>query len=327
MPSAELNVLLGPLSNRVLVISGPTASGKSSLAIALAEHLDVEIISADSAQVYRGMDLGTAKPSDEVQALIPHHLLDIRDPSDTYSAADFRADTIRLVSDIKARGRVPVIVGGTMLYLKALKDGLADLPRADQSLRNEIAQTASQLGWTAIHEELARIDPESAARIKPTDTQRLQRAIEVFRLTGKSLTQLHRQKTEPCPFELLELAIVPPDRADLHRRIENRFAQMIEQGFVQEVALLFEREDLHAQLPAIKSVGYRQVWSYLNGDIGWEVMQASAVAATRQLAKRQYTWLRSWRDLIVLREPDVVQVLKMAHSGIILDQSPVNLRE
>ena len=301
-----------------LVITGPTASGKSSLALAIAQAVGGEIISADSAQVYRGMDIGTAKPDLSTQALVPHHLIDIRDPDNPYSAADFREDAIRVVGEIQNRGRLPIIAGGTMLYLKALKEGLAKLPEADEQLRAEILRTAMESGWEVLHQELVRVDPQAAARIRPTDTQRLQRAIEVFRITGQPLSELHRQAVEPCPFTLLEIAILPPDRHILHQVIESRFDAMLAAGLVDEVRLLFHQTGLTPELPAIRAVGYRQVWAYLASETSFEDMRESAIAATRQLAKRQLTWLRSWKDLHTLTTPDTGQALKILGSSTIL---------
>jgi tRNA dimethylallyltransferase len=301
-----------------LVIAGPTASGKSGLAIELADELDVEIISADSAQVYRGMDIGTAKPDADTQARIPHHLIDIRDPADPYSAAAFRDDVVTLVPQILARGRLPLIVGGTMLYLKALKEGLANMPEAAPEVREAILAEAAESGWTALHAELARIDPASAARIRPTDTQRLQRAIEVFRVTGMSLTAFHELETEPCPFPLVELAIMPPDRAQLHTVIRERFEQMIAAGLVEEVARLEADPALNPTLPSMRAVGYRQVWAYLEGKYDHPTMVEKGIVATRQLAKRQYTWLRGWPDLQVLETPDKARALKILRRGTIL---------
>ncbi len=301
-----------------LVITGPTASGKSGLSLEVARTIDAEIISADSAQVYRGLDIGTAKPSRDLLAEVPHHLIDIRDPADPYSAASFRDDCLTLIADIHARGRVPIIVGGSMLYLKALKDGLAHLPEADAATRKAIEDEAARDGWQKLHEELQVIDPASALRIKPTDTQRLQRAIEVFRLTGSSMTELHRQSTGPCPFPLLEIAILPPDRSVLHQAIADRFGAMLDAGFIEEVTALKANPLLHGDLPSIKAVGYRQVWSYLDGEMDKATMTETAIAATRQLAKRQFTWLRGWRDLVCLEQPDVDKTLKILTSSTIL---------
>jgi tRNA dimethylallyltransferase len=303
---------------RVLVITGPTASGKSQLALEIAREVPSEIISADSAQVYRQMDIGTAKPPADVMLEVPHHLIDIRDPADPYSTASFRQDVLKLVPEITSRGKAVLIVGGTMLYLKALKEGLASLPEADPGIRDEIVALTERNGTSYLHQELKKIDSESARRIKPTDTQRLQRALEVYRITGRTMTELHKMPMSPCPFPLTEIAIMPDDRAALHARIQDRFMAMLDLGFIKEVEYLFNRPDLHAQLPAIKAVGYRQAWSHLAGEYSYGTMTEKAVVATRQLAKRQFTWLRSWQGLSVICEPDLEQALKIARSASIL---------
>jgi tRNA dimethylallyltransferase len=264
------------------------------------------------------MDIGTAKPGSAILEEIPHHLIDIRDPLNPYSAADFRLDAIRLIRDIQARGKIPMLTGGTMLYLKALKEGIADLPGANERIRAEIVDMAKARGWIAVHERLSEVDPEAAQRISPNDPQRLQRALEVFEITGKSITSLHQSGKTACPFELFEIAIVPPDRAVLHRRIEERFDKMLAMGFMEEVEHLFGRGDLCAELPAIKAVGYRQAWAHLQGEIDYETMRGKAIIATRQLAKRQYTWLRSWNSLNLIDSPDRPQVLKILEGASIL---------
>ncbi|XVN17749.1 tRNA (adenosine(37)-N6)-dimethylallyltransferase MiaA [Pseudomonas corrugata] len=287
---------------------GPTAAGKTDLAIELTKVLPCELISVDSALVYRGMDIGTAKPSKELLAEFPHRLIDILDPAEAYSAADFRRDALQAMADITARGRIPLLVGGTMLYYKALIDGLADMPAADPEVRAQIEEEAARLGWQALHEQLALIDPESAARIHPNDPQRLSRALEVYRVSGQSMTALRQrqsaQSTEAAasglqqlPYTVANLAIAPANRQVLHRRIEQRFTLMLEQGFIDEVVALRERSDLHAGLPSIRAVGYRQVWDYLDGKLTSAEMKERGIIATRQLAKRQFTWLRSWSDL------------------------------
>lgn len=301
------------------MITGPTASGKSQLTLELARHLDAEIISADSAQVYRGMDVGSAKPDAATLAEVKHHLIDIRDPDDPYSAADFRKDCIALVSRIQGEGKLPIISGGTMLYLKRLKEGLADLPAADPDIRAEILGEAEEHGWAHVHDELKNVDPESSKRIRPSDPQRLQRALEVFRLTGVPLSTLHRQSVEACPFPLLEIAIVPSDRLALHQAIEARFRGMLKAGFVEEVQMLREKPGIHGHLPAIKAVGYRQIWSFLEGEIDEQTMIETALAATRQLAKRQHTWLRSWKDLHLLEAANTQQALKIMSNSTILE--------
>ena len=302
-----------------LVITGPTASGKSSLALELASRLGGEIVSADSAQVYLGMDIGTAKPDAETQATVRHHLIDIRHPDEPYSAADFRDDALRVVTEIQSRDVLPIITGGTMLYLKALKEGLSALPPADQAVRDEISREAEIHGWLHLHEALSRVDPEAASRINPTDPQRLQRALEVYRISGKPLSSYHAQTGEPCPFPLLEIAIMPLDRAPLHKAIEERFRQMLDQGFVEEVRKLKNNPELHVGLPAVRAVGYRQIWSFLEGEVDEQTMIETGLAATRQLAKRQYTWLRGWQDLHVVESPDLGEALKIVGNSTILE--------
>jgi tRNA dimethylallyltransferase len=304
---------------QAVCLMGPTACGKTDLALEIASAHPFEIVSVDSAVVYRGMDVGTAKPSQAVRSEIPHHLIDIRDPADAYSAADFRGDALRVMNEIIARGRIPLLVGGTMLYFKALKHGLADLPSAAPEVRNGIVRIAEREGWPAVHERLAEVDPEAAARINPNDPQRLQRALEVYEVTGRPMTELQREGSQPCPLGLLEIAIMPPDRADLHQRIGARFNQMLANGLVEEVRALFERGDLTPDMPSIKAVGYRQVWQHLAGELDREEMVEKGIVATRQLAKRQYTWLRGWEALQVLEEPDPSAILKILTAGSILE--------
>lgn len=281
-----------------IALMGPTASGKTALALELCKHLPCEIISVDSALVYRGMDIGTAKPSAEELARVPHHLIDIRDPADAYSAADFRRDALPLMDAISARGKTPLLVGGTMLYFKVLCEGIADMPASTPALRAEIAAQAERSGWPALHAELARVDPVAAVAIHPNHSQRIQRALEVFRSTGVPMSQLQQAATaQPLAHRLVQFALAPVDRAVLHQRIADRFVQMLEQGLVQEVEALYRRGDLHIDLPAIRAVGYRQVWEYLAGEIDYGQMIEKGIAATRQLAKRQLTWLRSWPEL------------------------------
>ncbi|WP_434701459.1 tRNA (adenosine(37)-N6)-dimethylallyltransferase MiaA [Pseudomonas sp. D1-36] len=291
-----------------IFLMGPTAAGKTDLAIELTKVLPCELISVDSALVYRGMDIGTAKPSKALLAEYPHRLIDILDPAEAYSAADFRRDALQAMAEITARGKIPLLVGGTMLYYKALVDGLADMPAADPEVRAQIEEEAARFGWQALHEQLAVIDPESAARIHPNDPQRLSRALEVYRVSGQSMTALRQrqsaQSTEAAasglqqlPYTVANLAIAPANRQVLHRRIEQRFTLMLEQGFIDEVVALRERSDLHAGLPSIRAVGYRQVWDYLDGMLTSAEMRERGIIATRQLAKRQFTWLRSWTDL------------------------------
>ncbi|QPR28995.1 tRNA (adenosine(37)-N6)-dimethylallyltransferase MiaA [Edwardsiella hoshinae] len=280
-----------------IFIMGPTASGKTALAMALRERFPLEIISVDSALIYRGMDIGTAKPSADELARAPHRLIDIRDPAQSYSAADFRADALREMAEITAQGRIPLLVGGTMLYYKALLEGLSPLPPADAAVRARIEQQAREQGWAALHQELARIDPIAAARIHPNDPQRLSRALEVFFVSGNTLTELTRVSGEALPYAVSQFAIAPSSRELLHQRIALRFQQMLAAGFEQEARGLFARGDLHPDLPSVRCVGYRQMWSYLAGEIDYDEMVYRGICATRQLAKRQMTWLRGWESV------------------------------
>ncbi|MGD8483585.1 MAG: tRNA (adenosine(37)-N6)-dimethylallyltransferase MiaA [Thioalkalispiraceae bacterium] len=286
--------------SKAIAIMGPTASGKTDLAIFLHEHLPVELISVDSAMVYKDMDIGTAKPDAETLAKAPHRLIDFLDPAESYSAMRFREDALREMAEITAQGRIPLLVGGTMLYFRALLHGLSELPSAEPEIRARLEQQASEQGWEILHQRLAQVDPEAAARIHPNDPQRISRALEVYEITGKSLSQLQQQnrRSNALPYEFIKIAVSPADRAVLHERIALRFQQMLAEGFVAEVERLFQRGDLHAQLPAIRAVGYRQVWQYLQGQLDYNEMMEKAIVATRQLAKRQLTWLRSERDLI-----------------------------
>ena len=305
---------------------GPTACGKTRIAVALAERYPVELVSVDSALVYRGLDIGTGKPDAATLARAPHRLVDIRDPATPYSAADFRADALRELRDIVARGRLPLLVGGTMLYFKVLRDGLAALPPAAPEVRARLLAQAEREGWPALHARLAAVDPEAAARIHASDTQRLQRALEVYEISGQTLSMLQRQTKDahrtghgdshaapdnlPCTLHFIGLL---PERAALHVQIEARFQQMLAAGFIDEVAALRQRGDLDPVLPALRSVGYRQAWEYLDGKYGYTEMVDKAVAATRQLAKRQYTWLRAWPDLLALPitlRPDDENIVK-----------------
>lgn len=281
-----------------ILLMGPTAVGKTDMAIALHERLGCELISVDSALIYRGMDIGTAKPGPEELARAPHRLIDIRDPAQVYSAADFRLDALREMRQITARGGVPLLVGGTMMYYKRLIEGVADLPPADAVVRAELEEIAQRHGLGALHDELARVDPASAARIHPNDPQRLLRALEVYRLSGQPLSRLwERQRSETFPWRTLSIGVAPAERAWLHDRIARRFALMLENGFLDEVASLRQRGDLHLDLPSMKCVGYRQAWEYLDGCYNAEMLRHKGIVATRQLAKRQLTWLRSWSDL------------------------------
>nr|WP_243880909.1 tRNA (adenosine(37)-N6)-dimethylallyltransferase MiaA [Shewanella algae] len=292
---------------------GPTASGKTALALELAEHHNCEIISVDSALIYREMDIGTAKPSAEELARGPHRLIDIRDPRESYSAADFRSDCLREIEQIISMGKTPLLVGGTMLYFKALLEGLSPLPSADEGIRAQIQQEAEQQGWQMLHQELARIDPVSAARIHPNDPQRLARALEVYRISGKSLTELTQSKSPELPYDVVQFAIAPQERKTLHGLIETRFMQMLQAGFTDEVAKLKQRGDLHLDMPSMRCVGYRQCWQYLEGEFDHDTMVEKAVAATRQLAKRQLTWLRGWPELNWLEsgaQGNIVQLIR-----------------
>lgn len=291
-----------------IFLMGPTAAGKTDLALELARVLPCDLISVDSALIYRGMDIGTAKPERAVLDEFPHALIDIRDPSESYSAAEFRADALAAMAESAARGRIPLLVGGTMLYYKALLEGLADMPSADPAIRAELEARALAEGWDVLHRELAAVDPESAARIHPNDPQRLTRALEVYRVSGLSMTEHRRRQAAgnpdtgtsgggQLPYTVAQLAIAPAQRQILHDRIAQRFRAMLEQGFVEEVEALRSRSDLHAGLPSIRAVGYRQVWEYLDGELSREQMVERGVIATRQLAKRQFTWLRGWDGL------------------------------
>jgi tRNA dimethylallyltransferase len=279
---------------KALFLLGPTASGKTAVALHLAERFPIEIVSVDSAQVYRGMDVGTAKPRAAERARVPHHLIDVLEPTEAYSAGRFRADALRLAGEIHARGCIPVLAGGTMLYFRALTRGLADLPPAQPRLRAESEARAARIGWPGVHAELAAVDPASAARIAPNDAQRIQRALEVFHATGRRLSELHqRDAAGGLPFEVLQLSLEPSERAVLHARIAERFAAMLAAGLVEEVEGLRRRYRLAADLPSMRAVGYRQVWETLEGRASAATLAARGTAATRQLAKRQLTWLRS----------------------------------
>jgi len=280
---------------------GPTASGKTAVAQELTLRFPLEIVSVDSAQVFIDMDIGTAKPDRATLEQFPHHLIDLVTPEESYSAARFRADALRVMGEITARGKIPLLAGGTMLYFKALREGLSDLPQADAALRRAIDAEARQRGWPALHAELAKLDPEAAARLKPTDAQRIQRALEVVRLTGAPLAaSLARRSESALPYRLIQLALLPSDRAVLHERIAQRFDAMLDAGLIEEVEALRRKYRLHAGLPSMRCVGYRQVWDYLEGAGDRAALREKGIAATRQLAKRQLTWLRSWPDTIPL---------------------------
>jgi tRNA dimethylallyltransferase len=300
----------------VVALAGPTASGKSAAALLLAQALDAEIVSVDSALVYRGMDIGTAKPTREERARVPHHLIDIRDPAQPYSAAEFAADATRLVREIRARGRRVVLAGGTMLYFKALFEGLDAMPPADPAVRAGIEAEAARTGWPALHAQLAAVDPATASRLAPNDAQRIQRALEVARLTGRPLSSFHQGAARAGALRPdLFLTLEPGDRAWLHERIAQRFDAMLAAGFLEEVRALRARGDLHADLPSMRCVGYRQAWEALEGSWPLDSIRARGIAATRQLAKRQLTWLRGMdqRQVIACDAADAqAQVLRAA---------------
>jgi tRNA dimethylallyltransferase len=283
---------------------GPTAGGKSALALRLAERHPIEIVSVDSAQVYRGMDIGTAKPGGAERARVPHHLIDLVDPDQRYSAGQFRSDAIRVIGEILQRQKVPLLVGGTMLYYRSLVAGLDILPPANEKARQAITEEAQKRGWPALHGELAKIDPAAAARIMPNDAQRIQRALEVYRMTGSALSTLQRGANEPLPFSVRGYALVP-ERAELHRKIEQRFDAMLRAGLINEVEELKKRYELNADLPSMRAVGYRQAWSFLEGQIDEKTLREQGIAATRQLAKRQLTWLRAMPQRTVVACEDI----------------------
>lgn len=280
---------------------GPTASGKTGLAVELAQRLPVEIISVDSALVYRDMDIGTAKPDAATLARAPHHLIDIIDPTQSYSAAQFCSDALALMAGISAAGKIPLLVGGTMLYFNALQHGLNNLPEADPDIRAQLVGKAERIGWPAMHEELARVDPVTAQRLKPNDAQRIERALEIYLITSRPMSALlSEEKGSSLPYDLLKIALLPSDRAALHRRIGERFDAMLAQGLVDEVRSLRSRYALDISMPSMRCVGYRQAWQYLDGELGAAALREKGIAATRQLAKRQMTWLRGMNDLICI---------------------------
>ncbi|MDP1574858.1 MAG: tRNA (adenosine(37)-N6)-dimethylallyltransferase MiaA [Coxiellaceae bacterium] len=298
------------MSLKTIAIMGPTASGKTDLAIQLADALPADIISVDSALVYRGMDIGTAKPSNALLSVAPHRLINLCDPSETYSAGQFCVDAAREIQAISAEKRLPLLVGGTMLYFRELFHGIADLPKADLVIRAALEKKAEKIGWLALHEELKRVDPVAAEKIKPQDSQRIQRALEVFLITGNPISVLQKNKTPLLPEEnVTQIALIPEDRAWLHARIALRFEAMLAEGFIDEVKTLKDRGDLHKNMPSMRVVGYRQAWEYLEGECDFETMKARAIAATRQLAKRQLTWLRSWKNASVFdpRDPKLFE--------------------
>lgn len=293
MPASHLD--LPP----AIFLMGPTASGKTGVAVELVQRLPCEIISVDSALVYRSMDIGTAKPDAATLALAPHHLIDIIDPTQSYSAAQFRADALRLMAEITARGKIPLLAGGTMLYFKALQQGLDDLPQADPAIRAAIDALAVETGWPALHAELARLDPATAARLNPADGQRIQRALEVCRITGRPMSELLGQgMAAELPYRVIALALQPSDRAVLHQRIAQRFDAMLAQGLIEEVQQLRQTFALEPSMPSMRCVGYRQAWQYLDGEFGMAELREKGIAATRQLAKRQLTWLRGMEGVV-----------------------------
>jgi tRNA dimethylallyltransferase len=285
------------VAGKAYCLLGPTASGKSRLALELAARLPIEIVSMDSAQVYRGLDIGTAKPSAAERQRVPHHLIDLVDPDQRYSAGRFRTDAICAIQGILSRGRIPLVVGGTMLYYRALAAGLDALPAADPEIRRQIDGEAARRGWPALHAELASIDADAAARISPNDAQRIQRALEVWRVTGRPISALQTGHAQTLPFELAAFALVPQDRDELHQRIAGRLDRMLAAGLVEELQALRERYRLTADLPSMRAVGYRQVWGYLEGEFDRAEMRERAIVATRRLAKRQLTWMRSFSGL------------------------------
>lgn len=300
-----------------IFLMGPTAAGKTELAFALANHLPIEIISVDSAMIYRGMDIGTGKPTAAELATVPHHLIDIFDPSESYSAAEFAKDALRHMHTITDRGRIPLLVGGTMLYFRALQQGLSPLPSASPIIRAKLLGEAERLGWGALHERLASIDPIAALRINPNDSQRIQRALEVYEVSGKTLSAFLGEKptidTGLQDYQIHAFAITPAVRAELHQRIEQRFHKMLDQGLITEVKNLFLRGDLDLNMPSMRAVGYRQIWQHLAGDYGYNEMIEKALAATRQLAKRQLTWLRNLNDIKKITMNHLASVKTVIH--------------
>jgi tRNA dimethylallyltransferase len=294
-----------------VLLLGPTASGKSALAMQLAEKIPLEIVSVDSAQVYRGMDIGTAKPSAADRAAVPHHLIDIRDPSQPYSAAEFVRDATVAIREIRTRGKLPLLVGGTMLYAKALREGLSDLPPANAQVRTQIEAAARDLGWQALHARLATVDSPTAARLKPNDSQRIQRALEIYEATGTPMSTLLAGDKSPA-MTLSTIALLPSDRARLHQRIEQRFDAMLNSGLIDEVRTLHKRGDLFPDLPSMRCVGYRQAWRLIDGNCTFDEFRSAGIAATRQLAKRQMTWLRSMTGAVVIEPASATALNELA---------------
>ncbi|MGO2291247.1 MAG: tRNA (adenosine(37)-N6)-dimethylallyltransferase MiaA [Pseudoalteromonas sp.] len=298
----------------VIFIMGPTAAGKTDLAISLCEHLNTEIISVDSALVYKDMNIGTAKPNADELTRAAHHLIDIIDPAQSYSVADFRRDAIEKIDLFHQQGKVPVLVGGTMMYFKSLLDGLSPLPEGCPVVRAELELQAQQHGWPHLYKQLVEIDPVAASKMSKNDSQRINRALEVHRLTGKTMSELQQQKPARLPYTFHQFAIAPDDRSQLHQRIEQRFKIMLTQGFENEVSSLYQRKDLHPNLPSIRCVGYRQMWDYIAGEIDYDEMVFRSIAATRQLAKRQLTWLRGWPEVTWLTTGDEENLQRVVSS-------------
>jgi tRNA dimethylallyltransferase len=323
MNNPQSSILDPQSSPPAIFLMGPTASGKTGIAVSLMQTLPVEIISVDSALVYRDMNIGTAKPDAETLSLAPHHLIDVIDPTDAYSAAAFRRDALRLMGEITARGNIPLLVGGTMLYFKALRDGLSQLPVADPVVRAELDLVIAEHGIVYLHQQLAMVDAETAARLSPNDTQRVQRAMEIYRLTGQSMSALFKLQTESAalPYQITSIALTPADRSVLHQRIAMRFEQMLEMGLLDELTALRNKYALSSELPSMRCVGYRQAWQYQEGEISMSEFVETGIIATRQLAKRQLTWLRSMPENIEINclSPDLLQQVR-----IVLAQSGVN---
>ncbi len=303
--------MIHPEKPSVLCLMGPTSSGKTDLALALAKSLPIEIINVDSAQIYQGMDIGSGKPSFEVRATIPHHLMDFLDPAIAYSAAQFQQDALSLIQQIKKKGKIPLLVGGTMMYFNILKNGISTLPTGDPIIREKIASKAKEVGWPYLHQILMKDDPVAASKIKPNDQQRISRALEIKEITGENITYWQTQPIDESPYSFTYIGLTPlsTPRSILHERIENRFDAMLSRGLVQEVEKLKLRNDLDLSKPSMRAVGYRQVWQFLQGEINYDEMRNKAITATRQLAKRQLTWLRSWSSLIEydFQDPNMVE--------------------
>ncbi len=295
---------------QVICLMGPTACGKTAAAIELVERGGFEIISVDSAMIYRGMTIGTAKPTQDELARAPHHLINIRDPAEPYSVGDFIDDALKLIDQIHARGKIPLLVGGTMMYFYQLQRGYSELPSTDEATRRQVEQMAETQGWPALYELLQQIDPAIAAQLHPNDSQRISRALEIFYQTKVCMSEWHRHQTIEKPaYDFKNIILAPEDRSVIHQRIEKRFDQMLKLGFMQEVEALYKRNDLNASLPSIRCVGYRQAWDYLDGNCSFDEMRERAIAATRQLCKRQFTWLRRWDNTTWVREPQQVKII------------------